>query len=340
MSSEIFSKIADEIRSGNTDQGLWTQAFAECDGDEPKTKALYIRLRYAQLSAGADLAAGAAASSIPKLSSALPISKPQATELDKLRAQLKTKLKETGKQSFYQLLELEPDVDDTRVAATIAKLKARVAQGEILSSEVGYAVDALGTPEGREKYDRRLLGLMTQAAAPVAVPVMMIRSARSTSDHWWKSGLGKMSIFGAVLLLVFLGPLAMLRSRAPSQGVPVDTPSVIQYDAQADVARRADGQAREDAAASRLAAQQFRSATGGRSACQEEVDRYRAAVSQAAANYNEAQKRGFAQAAQNSQRGDGSALFQAMAVPAYSADERMALQAAERNYAMAKENCK
>jgi hypothetical protein len=47
----IYASIAQEIKSGTTDEGLWTRLFAECDGDENKTKAAYIKARAARLTA-------------------------------------------------------------------------------------------------------------------------------------------------------------------------------------------------------------------------------------------------------------------------------------------------
>jgi hypothetical protein len=43
----IYAAIANELKSGNTDQGLWIRLFAECDGDENKTKVAYIKQRAA-----------------------------------------------------------------------------------------------------------------------------------------------------------------------------------------------------------------------------------------------------------------------------------------------------
>lgn len=45
----IYTAIANELESGSIDKGLWTRLFAECDGDESKTKAAYIRQRANQL---------------------------------------------------------------------------------------------------------------------------------------------------------------------------------------------------------------------------------------------------------------------------------------------------
>jgi hypothetical protein len=41
----VYARIAEELETGSADKGLWTYCFAECDGDEPRTKAQYIRMR-------------------------------------------------------------------------------------------------------------------------------------------------------------------------------------------------------------------------------------------------------------------------------------------------------
>ena len=45
----IYASVAEEIESGNTDKGLWTRLYAECDGDEKRTEVQYIKQRAAQL---------------------------------------------------------------------------------------------------------------------------------------------------------------------------------------------------------------------------------------------------------------------------------------------------
>lgn len=45
----IYGSIAKEIESGSTDKGLWTRLYAECDGDDKRTKVQYIKRRAAQL---------------------------------------------------------------------------------------------------------------------------------------------------------------------------------------------------------------------------------------------------------------------------------------------------
>jgi hypothetical protein len=45
----IYLTIAMELDSGKTDRGLWTRLFAECDGEDAKTRVAYIRARAVQL---------------------------------------------------------------------------------------------------------------------------------------------------------------------------------------------------------------------------------------------------------------------------------------------------
>lgn len=41
----FYERVAEELDEGNTDRGLWTRLYAECDGDEKKTRVLYIKRR-------------------------------------------------------------------------------------------------------------------------------------------------------------------------------------------------------------------------------------------------------------------------------------------------------
>lgn len=43
--NRIYSDIANELDSGNVDKGLWVRLYAETDGNEAKTKVLYIKSR-------------------------------------------------------------------------------------------------------------------------------------------------------------------------------------------------------------------------------------------------------------------------------------------------------
>jgi hypothetical protein len=46
---ELYAKAAEEIAIGQVNRGLMAKAYSSCGGDEKKTKALYIKLRVAQL---------------------------------------------------------------------------------------------------------------------------------------------------------------------------------------------------------------------------------------------------------------------------------------------------
>ena len=53
MIEEEFYELAyEEIESGNLKKGLWAKAFSEAEGDENKTKALYIKYRFDQIKEG------------------------------------------------------------------------------------------------------------------------------------------------------------------------------------------------------------------------------------------------------------------------------------------------
>ena len=47
----IYEAIAVEIEERRMDQGLWTRSFGEADGDENRTRALYIKARFQRLKA-------------------------------------------------------------------------------------------------------------------------------------------------------------------------------------------------------------------------------------------------------------------------------------------------
>jgi uncharacterized membrane protein YhaH (DUF805 family) len=47
--NEIYAEIAQEFEIGNLDKGLWIRLFADCDGDETRTKVRYIKERVLML---------------------------------------------------------------------------------------------------------------------------------------------------------------------------------------------------------------------------------------------------------------------------------------------------
>ena len=46
---ELYAQAAAELEDGNRDEGLWAKCFAECDGDENRAKALYLKTRVGRL---------------------------------------------------------------------------------------------------------------------------------------------------------------------------------------------------------------------------------------------------------------------------------------------------
>ncbi len=48
---KIWHQIAEEIRDGKINSGMWFQALSQSNGDEQKAKSLYMRLRYDELKA-------------------------------------------------------------------------------------------------------------------------------------------------------------------------------------------------------------------------------------------------------------------------------------------------
>lgn len=53
VTESIYETIAEELDTNTYDKGLWTKAFAQADGDEIRTKALYIQYRAERLIAAA-----------------------------------------------------------------------------------------------------------------------------------------------------------------------------------------------------------------------------------------------------------------------------------------------
>jgi len=51
----VYAEIAKELETGTVDKGLWTRLFAECDGDEKRTKVAYIKQRAVQIIAAESL---------------------------------------------------------------------------------------------------------------------------------------------------------------------------------------------------------------------------------------------------------------------------------------------
>lgn len=208
MSADIFKKIALEIQSNNLDPSLWTRAFGETDGDEAKAKALYIRLRHAELAAETGAATGT--QSIPLLAPKNHPGDAHQSALDALRSTLQTRLFATGKSSFYANLGLTPVSGDNEIAHAVGVLKTRETEGEVLPPEIKYAIEAIGTPARREAYDRKLFEVLTQPANPVAEMSYLPANGGSTFLSWWGTrnvttmiAVGSLLLFGVLSLNFF-----------------------------------------------------------------------------------------------------------------------------------------
>lgn len=160
--NEIYKIIAGEIRDGTQDVPIWTQAFAEADGDDAKTKARYIRLRLAQLNGG--VAAKMAVSVVavtPSTREMPPCRMPAYADLRFVRDSLAQRLAESGRRSLYSQFNLSASSEDGAIARETASVKAKAAQGAALSAEDLYAIQTLGDPVRREQYDRKLLDTLS-----------------------------------------------------------------------------------------------------------------------------------------------------------------------------------
>lgn len=83
---DLFKAAWDEIQSSKVDPAVWSRAFAQCGGDEQKTKAQYITLRVARLKDQTanliDVPHVAPAKATPQASSHVKAQEPPAIKLD------------------------------------------------------------------------------------------------------------------------------------------------------------------------------------------------------------------------------------------------------------------
>lgn len=161
---EVYKVIAGELQDGKQDISTWTQAFADADGDDAKTKARYIRLRLAQLKGGV-----AAHSLVTVPAPILPAHAAQSNGLSaysdpgSVRDALALQLAESGRRSLYSQLNLHASSSDADIQRGISAVKEKESLGAALSAEEQYAIQTLGDPVSREHYDRRLLDTFSGA---------------------------------------------------------------------------------------------------------------------------------------------------------------------------------
>lgn len=146
---DCYRKVAEEIDSGRQDRALWAWALAESGGDADKTKALYIRRRVDALMAAAK-----------------PAAAPPNSELQRLRGELRRQLAAQRKESFYSSLGVPADSSDDAVAEAIGRIAAA---GMMVGAETRYAIETLGDPAARERFDRRLVEQLRNPSVSGAV---------------------------------------------------------------------------------------------------------------------------------------------------------------------------
>lgn len=203
MANQIYLQIAKEIETGQVDVAAWTQAFAECDGDKEKTKALYIRRRHAEL-------AGDEVQSSPQndviLPEAIKSASQTSSELDRIRGALDRHLTSTGRSSLYANLQLSPQTSDEEIRQVIAAARLEESKGTLLSSETEYAISELGQALSREAYDRRLFRALSEAQK-VASEAMIGAAAGDDIKHGW--GPRKVSIVIGIAAVLLFGYLSL-----------------------------------------------------------------------------------------------------------------------------------
>lgn len=145
---DLYRTIAAELSSGRTDPVLWTKALADADGDQDRTKAHYIRLRFAALRRAQEELARTSESSCAEH---------VAGELAFMRRELDAACRGGKLHSFYQLIGISPLASDGEVTQAIAAYQAKVDDGTATASpEFKYAREMLGSAAAREAYDRKL----------------------------------------------------------------------------------------------------------------------------------------------------------------------------------------
>jgi hypothetical protein len=200
---ELYQKIADEIAARNVDAALWAQAMGIADGDEAKTQAAYVRLRFADLKKttvprAPGQAGGAGARSA-------------GNDISAVRTELRRKLLELNKMSLYSTLGVQPDASDEVIAAAIADLDSRNMAG-LSAAEGKYARQTLGDPVLREQYDRKLLADLKSSLGGAARP----HSYEYAEDKvGWSSGKTSFAIM--VLAIAIMGYLALDFYRARNE---------------------------------------------------------------------------------------------------------------------------
>lgn len=203
MSDKLFYQIiADELKTNNVDQAIWTQATESTNGNRDRTEAAYIRLRFLELIKSSNTQFNhTARNSLPR---AQEFTKNSSAELAKLRGELAEKLATHGKHSLYSTLNLQPEVSDGEIASTILELESSKHRGVAASTaEFRYAKQTLGNPDLREKYDRKLLNSLSVGVTR-NYPIYEGLDQGNTHS-WWDSS--KTSVIIGIVAVGLIGYL-------------------------------------------------------------------------------------------------------------------------------------
>lgn len=175
MNQESFdTKIAEEIRSNRQNAGAWMWAVSNSRGDQSKIAELYRQKRLEQITEEARE------------------KQARVLELKQLRSGIRRSLALQNRTSIYAALGLLPDASDQAIAEAIAVLASQSTPSD---PETHYAIEVLGNPEARERYDRSL-HTQLMGVHPVGAPVGAI------AEEPAKSGITTSLTTGLLILAV------------------------------------------------------------------------------------------------------------------------------------------
>ena len=201
-----MERIARELSGDEPKPELWQQALKAAAGDRDKAKVLYIRARQEQIvaseraqemasalqgdiepDAGKSTSAGSGTASKPTHDDNA------APAVRTLRGELADLLAATGKGSFYSALGLSPTCGDGEIARAVTRLRAL---GDDRAAEIRYAIDALGDPNTRADYDRRLRDRL------LAGPSDTVRTDRTSPAADSRSGGRRSRLYAGIAVAV------------------------------------------------------------------------------------------------------------------------------------------
>ena len=163
------STIADELRLNRQNAGAWMWAVSNSGGDQGKARELYRQKRLEQIAEN------------------VQEERANELELQNLRSVIRRNLPLRNRTSIYAALGLLPDASDLAIAKAIEILTA---QGTPPDPETRYAIEVLGSPETRERYDRSLHSQLARLpTVDVPIPTSGPEPGISRVTAWATAGL-------------------------------------------------------------------------------------------------------------------------------------------------------